>query len=72
MKTPNFISDGHNYHIDGIPWWKAKIPPRLHFCKPQTWGIPSTLPYHIYRCRCGAVKINSGPWMDKNSRKRGK
>ena len=56
-------------HLDGIPWWQAPIPPRLHVCAPQTRGIL----HDIDRCACGALRfrhgLGAGIWSDRNTRK---
>lgn len=60
-------------HHDGIPWDQAKIPPRWHRCRRQTWGVVNYFTV-IDRCRCGAVRHHdarhgAGPWRDKNRRR---
>jgi len=59
-------------HLNGVPWYKATIPPRWHRCKPQTKGwYRDTTP--IQRCACGAIRSpGSYGWISKNERRKGK
>ena len=54
-------------NLDGIPWYKAPVPPRRHKCWPQTEGwVGFDL---VVRCACGAIaRDNDGHWMDRNQR----
>lgn len=56
-------------HVDGVPWYEAKMPPRLHFCKAQStaWMDLFTL---VERCACGALRRDGRYWMDKNQRRK--
>lgn len=55
-------------HLDGVPWWKAPIPPKRHNCTPQT----RALLHDVERCACGALQFRHGPgsgvWGERNSR----
>jgi hypothetical protein len=55
-------------HIDGVPWWKAELPPPNHRCWPQTdaWiGLRQ-----VQRCACGAIRESDYPeWARINERK---
>lgn len=56
------------FHLDGVPWHEAPIPPLRHQCAPQTraWVRYFT---PVNRCSCGAANYNGSPWMDRNSRR---
>lgn len=57
-------------HVDGIPWYDASIPRKIHRCKPQTRGYYNWVNY-VERCACGAIRLyKNDRWIDKNSRKR--
>jgi hypothetical protein len=70
---PNWIKDenGITEHLDGVPWHQAKRPWRWHFCTAQTRGTTTTGHVPVDRCRCGAIRMMFGPWIDKNSRRIG-
>lgn len=53
--------------LDGVSWYDAPKPKRLHRCAPQTTGYIGGV--HIDRCSCGAVRINMRTWEEKNSRR---
>lgn len=62
-------------HLDGIPWYKAPIPPVNHICFRQTLGWIRLLD-GVERCACGAIRrldiyrtwIPNDGWLDRNSR----
>lgn len=54
-------------HLDGVPWYKAPLPPRIHSCTPQTRGWSGF--QRIKRCACGGTWIMDG-WCGKNERTR--
>jgi len=57
-------------HLNGIPWFEAPIPRRLHHCRIQTRGWINYLA-KIERCACGAIRMNNDKgWSDKNSRRK--
>lgn len=51
------------------PWWRAPLPRRWHRCTAQTAALVAGLG-RVWRCPCGAMKVNSRGWTDKNSRRR--
>lgn len=56
------------WHLDGMPWSEAKIPRRWHFCQPQTIGVDMLT--RVERCACGAIRLDYGRWMERNSSRR--
>lgn len=48
---------------DGVPWYKAPLPPRFHRCRVHSSGSPNG--EFIGRCACGATYI-AGGWINKN------
>lgn len=54
-------------HRDGIPWYEAPVPRRLHRC---TWQSSGWVGFHqIVRCACGAYYDASRKrWFDRNQR----
>lgn len=61
------------WHLEGLPWYKAPIPPEKHLCWTQTKGTLSSGSF-TRRCACGAVSMNDHDdqniyWMERNSRK---
>lgn len=58
-------------HTNGVPWYEAKIPMRIHRCKIQTTGMVGF--EFVHRCACGAIKMARYPgWAEKNSRRKEK
>ena len=57
-------------HKDGIPYWKAPIPRRFHFCRAQTVGKLGD--QWIWRCACGALRSPKRFkfWINKNDRRK--
>jgi hypothetical protein len=55
-------------NLDGVPWYEAPIPKRLHRCWPQTKGRYNYLTL-VERCACGSIRRPDGPWIERNSRK---
>jgi len=56
-------------HRDDVPWSEAPRPFVFHRCFAQTQGvIDGTM---IRRCPCGGISISFGPWMERNSRRKG-
>jgi hypothetical protein len=53
-------------HRDGLSWWEAPVPRRLHRCKPQTRGYLNWFTF-VERCACGAIRMDGSHWMDRNS-----
>lgn len=53
-------------HLDGVAWYDAPVPPRLHRCWPQTIG---TINYFdtVERCACGGQKSGRF-WLERNTR----
>jgi hypothetical protein len=59
-------------HVDGTWWYEAPLPRRWHRCRPHTSALVTTggQALHIDRCACGAMRSGSGPWADRNQRRR--
>jgi hypothetical protein len=55
------------FHLDGIKWMDAPVPPKRHTCFAQTMGYYEYF-NSIERCACGAASYGR-VWMDRNSRK---
>lgn len=56
-------------HRDGLPWFEAPLPPRIHRCSTQTSGWVGL--HLVVRCACGAIRRDSDRWWsDRNSRRR--
>lgn len=55
-------------HRDGVAWYDAPIPRRWHRCFVQTDGWLGLT--RVWRCPCGAVALNGGPWDERNSRRK--
>lgn len=59
-------------HRDGIDWFHAPIPRRLHRCTAWTVGWFNWFS-KVERCACGAIRHDGrGHWAERNSRRRGK
>lgn len=64
-------------HKGGIPWHEAPMPRRWHRCWAQTEGSVDGAVWTA-RCACGATRrfpsllTSSGPWIERNSRRRAK
>lgn len=56
-------------HLNGVPWYEAPLPPRIHACYAQTRGWVNYFD-RIDRCACGAVRRDRGRWMNVNERTR--
>jgi hypothetical protein len=65
-------------HRNGIPWWEAPLPRRLHRCTPWTTGSLEqltilTIPARtavVSRCACGAVRVaGDHRWQQRNERR---
>lgn len=54
-------------HVDGVPWFEAKVPPFFHRCKAQTFGLLGLR--SVQRCACGAIKTGAW-WHERNARRR--
>jgi hypothetical protein len=55
--------------VGGIDWAEAPLPPRLHWCFPQTRGYFGL--HYTERCACGAIRLRRrGPWIEKNQTRR--
>ena len=65
-----WMHDQPDGHRDGIPWYQAPIPRRLHWCQPWTTGTVG--PIDVGRCACGAILTTPGEegWTARNSRRR--
>lgn len=48
-------------------WLTMPIPRRLHRCRAATTGTLGGL--LIRRCPCGGIRIDNGPWLERNTRK---
>lgn len=57
------------FHKDDVPWHDAKVPCRLHRCRPKTTGFDAGL--KVERCACGASRCNGGSWIGKNETRKG-
>jgi hypothetical protein len=53
-------------HVGGVAWWKAPVPRRWHRCRAQTRGRRCF--DEIERCACGAIRLNGGVWLERNTR----
>lgn len=51
-------------------YMEHEIPPVWHFCKTAMVGMVNGMV--VDRCACGAVRIDSGSWLDRNSRRKAK
>ena len=57
-------------------WYERKIPPRLHMCRPASWGFivesaRTGRGGYIERCACGALRSGvASKWMERNSRRK--
>lgn len=49
-------------------WLLAPLPRRLHRCRVIQSGFLGRL---VERCACGAIRVDNGSWMERNSRRRG-
>jgi len=49
-------------------WYDAPLPRRLHRCRPASSGSVSAA--FAERCACGAIRLNHGPWDERNSRRK--
>ena len=56
------------FPTDDVPWWDAPVPRRWHRCRVQTTGATERLVL-VDRCACGAIRLDSHYWMNRNSRK---
>lgn len=54
-------------HLDGVPWHLARMPRPGHNCWPQTSGLQDI--DQIDRCPCGAIRLDGGPWLERNTRR---
>jgi hypothetical protein len=58
-------------HFDGVPWWEAPIPRRVHRCRPQTRGTIGG--DSVERCACGAIRQPGwSSWINRNERRQGR
>lgn len=58
--------------LNGVPWWDAPIPHRLHRCTVQSRGWINWLT-RVERCACGAIRIDGrfgSGWHRKNERRK--
>ena len=51
-----------------MDWFEAPLPWRWHQCRTQTCGVINSA--FIERCACGAVRMNHGSWLERNSRRK--
>ena len=60
-------------HVDGISWFDAPKPHRLHRCRPQSTAYDILGLVIVERCACGAVRFDADtanrPWIERNSRR---
>lgn len=54
-------------HLDGVPWYEAPIPSRLHHCWAQTRALDEGV--RIERCPCAAIRLDGDGWVERNNRK---
>jgi hypothetical protein len=66
--TGEWITNGAIQHKDGIPFYRAMAPFRLHFCKAQTRG--RIFGVFIERCACGATRRDGTFWFERNKDRR--
>lgn len=71
VPEPRPANAGHAWpelhHLDGVPWFEAPIPRRLHRCRVQTDGWVGL--HQVQRCACGAIRAGRR-WRERNSRQR--
>ncbi len=58
------------WHLDGIVWHEAAVPPRWHRCAAQTIVQPVSDPDPLVVCACGAERAE-GIWIFRNARRKG-
>jgi hypothetical protein len=58
------------WHIDGIPWHDAPLPPRFHWCWAQTRCEEFVGLGTVERCPCGAIRISGTRMWDERNRTR--
>jgi hypothetical protein len=70
------LEERRSTHKDGLWWWKAPIPPRLHRCKPWSCLYDSTRHVYWLHCACGATSregwvgmFSKYHWLHKNARR---
>lgn len=71
-RPDGFVADPNNvpgarielFHLHGVPWFEAQTPSRFHRCTAQTraWDVLTL----IERCACGAIRLDSHGWIDRN------
>lgn len=68
MRWVRFYQDGSYYaeNLDGIHWADAPIPWRWHRC--HKWSRAYFDTGYVERCACGGIRVNLGPWLERNSR----
>lgn len=65
-------------HRDGLPWYRAELPPAAHDCWRQSWHADDTAGLWLERCPCGGARAyrNGRPstpwWFGRNSRGTGR
>jgi hypothetical protein len=56
---------------EAAAWYNAPLPRRWHRCYVAQSGRIGTGALYE-RCACGGIRRNGGPWMERNSRRRGR
>lgn len=57
------------YHVDGVAWYDAPLPPPGHQCRSQTTAYTGDA--QVFRCACGALAFHEPiHWLERNSRRR--
>lgn len=52
---------------DGVHWFAAPLPPRMHGCTAQTMGRVNFFNWYE-RCACGATRYDGESWINRNTR----
>lgn len=53
-----------------MEWWEAPVPRWWHRCQVYTKGVIGLGGrVQVRRCACGAIKLDQGPWLERNTRK---
>lgn len=65
-------------HLDGLPWYRAALPPAAHDCWRQTWHTDPAGHLEFERCPCGGARAYrdgqpAAPrWFGRNTRATGR
>lgn len=62
-------------HLDGLPWYRAAIPPTAHDCWPQSQHRDPDGVLWLDRCPCGGARVHhptAGDWFGRDTRASGR